>query len=664
VSDSDTPRPFSLRRRLGLSFLGIGAVLLVLVAAVAISTAQFVLSGNRVVYRWQPALSTTHRLLTDLVDQVASVRGYALSHNPGLAADYRGYRSDQERDAVALRSKVAGDGQLTELLDAFGASAAHWQATVADAVVRDIRAGDPRGTTLVQDDVTHRLFQPVDDRANELLAAVNQRTRVAIADRRNAGTVFVVAVILMSFVLAAIGIAIWRGLHRWVLAPVDRLGEQTREVAGGDTYRQIVPVGPNELRGLGRDVEAMRLQIAGQLARAEEIQEELRVRGAELARSNDDLQQFAYVASHDLSEPLRKVANFCQLLERQYSEQLDDRARQYIDFAVDGAKRMQALITDLLALSRVGRTTDEFAPVAMGGVTAAAQATMADRISEAGGRVEVATALPVVAGDRSLLVSLMENLIGNAIKYRRPDVAPVVRIAAALDSAEHMWTVRVQDNGIGIEPQYAERIFAVFQRLHVRDAYEGTGIGLALCRRIVEFHGGRIWLEPVESTGQSSDSPFRKVALLPNRVTDVPRGPLGVLLVEDDPGDVVIAKEALKASRLKSNLTVVPDGVEALKYLRREEGYADADRPDLILLDLNLPRKSGHEVLAEVKSDPSLRQIPIVVLTTSGATEDVERSYDLHANAFVTKPVDFDHFTEVVKQIDDFFITVASLPPK
>ncbi len=151
---------------------------------------------------------------------------------------------------------------------------------------------------------------------------------------------------------------------------------------------------------------------------------------------------------------------------------------------------------------------------------------------------------------------------------------------------------------------------------------------------------------------------------MPNRVTDVPRGPLGVLLVEDDPGDVVIAKEALKASRLKSKLTVVPDGVEALRYLRREDDYAKADRPDLILLDLNLPRKSGHEVLAEVKADPSLRKIPVVVLTTSGATEDVELSYDLHANVFVTKPVDFDHFTEVVKQIDDFFLSVASLPPK
>jgi CheY-like chemotaxis protein len=146
-------------------------------------------------------------------------------------------------------------------------------------------------------------------------------------------------------------------------------------------------------------------------------------------------------------------------------------------------------------------------------------------------------------------------------------------------------------------------------------------------------------------------------------VTETQRGPLAVLLVEDDPGDVMIAQEALKASELTSKLTVVTDGVEAIKYLRREDGYADAPRPDLILLDLNLPRKSGHEVLAEVKADPALRKIPVVVLTTSGAAEDVLRSYDLHANVFVTKPVDFDHFTSVIKQIDDFFLTVAQLPP-
>ncbi|SHG11746.1 Response regulator receiver domain-containing protein [Jatrophihabitans endophyticus] len=145
-------------------------------------------------------------------------------------------------------------------------------------------------------------------------------------------------------------------------------------------------------------------------------------------------------------------------------------------------------------------------------------------------------------------------------------------------------------------------------------------------------------------------------------MTEQPRSSLDVLLVEDDPGDVLIAEEALKASKLRSRLTVVPDGIEALAYLRRENGYQDAERPDLILLDLNLPRKSGHEVLAEVKEDPELRRIPVVVLTTSGASEDVERSYDLHANVFVTKPVDFDHFAEVVREIDSFFLTVAKLP--
>ncbi len=141
-----------------------------------------------------------------------------------------------------------------------------------------------------------------------------------------------------------------------------------------------------------------------------------------------------------------------------------------------------------------------------------------------------------------------------------------------------------------------------------------------------------------------------------------PDQPLSVLLVEDDPGDVMIAREALAAGRLSTDLHVVTDGVEAMSYLRQSEGFSDAIRPDLILLDLNLPRKSGHEVLAEVKQDPRLRRIPVVVLTTSQAQEDVAKSYDLHASVHVSKPVDFDEFTEVVKQIDDFFGNVAELP--
>jgi CheY-like chemotaxis protein len=140
--------------------------------------------------------------------------------------------------------------------------------------------------------------------------------------------------------------------------------------------------------------------------------------------------------------------------------------------------------------------------------------------------------------------------------------------------------------------------------------------------------------------------------------------PIEVLLVEDDPGDVLMTQEAFEEHKVRNNLSVVNDGAEAIAFLRREGQYADAPRPDLVLLDLNLPRRDGREVLAEIKNDPQLRQIPVVVLTTSQADEDIVRSYELHANAYVTKPVDFDRFIKVVHQIDDFFVSVVKLPPR
>jgi CheY-like chemotaxis protein len=140
--------------------------------------------------------------------------------------------------------------------------------------------------------------------------------------------------------------------------------------------------------------------------------------------------------------------------------------------------------------------------------------------------------------------------------------------------------------------------------------------------------------------------------------------PIEILLVEDDPGDVLMTQEAFEEHKVRNNLTVVSDGAEALSYLRREGQYADAVRPDLILLDLNLPRRDGREVLAEVKKDEELGRIPVVVLTTSAADEDIMRSYQLHANAYVTKPVDFDRFIDVIRQIDQFFVSVVKLPPR
>ena len=262
-------------------------------------------------------------------------------------------------------------------------------------------------------------------------------------------------------------------------------------MADGAIDTEIVPSGPPEIAGLGADVDSMRARIASELARVERARVGLLQRGEELARSNADLEQFAYVASHDLSEPLRKVANFCQLLERQYGDQLDDKAKQYIGFAVDGAKRMQILITDLLSFSRVGRTTESFVPVDLNQAVTRAMAMLEDRLVASHAEIVRGT-LPTVDGDPTLLAALFQNLIGNAVKYSDPERTPRIEIRAERQGQE--WLCTVADNGIGIDQQYAERIFTIFQRLHLRDKYGGTGIGLALCRKIVEFHRGKIWL--------------------------------------------------------------------------------------------------------------------------------------------------------------------------
>jgi light-regulated signal transduction histidine kinase (bacteriophytochrome) len=229
----------------------------------------------------------------------------------------------------------------------------------------------------------------------------------------------------------------------------------------------------------------------------EEAREQLAAQAEELARSNADLEQFAYVASHDLQEPLRKVTSFCQLLQRRYADQLDERADQYIEFAVDGAKRMQQLINDLLAFSRVGRTTEEFVEVHCDEALDRALRNLEAAIEDTGAEV-VRSPLPAVEGDPSLLAALFQNVIGNAIKFRS-DAAPRVEISA--EEADGEWSFRVADNGIGIDEAYADRVFVIFQRLHAKETYPGTGIGLALCKKIVEFHGGRIWIDTTVGQG-------------------------------------------------------------------------------------------------------------------------------------------------------------------
>jgi signal transduction histidine kinase len=244
---------------------------------------------------------------------------------------------------------------------------------------------------------------------------------------------------------------------------------------------------------------ALRRQLAAQNA---QLQQEIAVRAetqAALQRSNTEFEQLAYVASHDMQEPLRKIASYLQLLSQRYQGQLDADADEFIGYAVDGAKRMQALINDLLAFSRVGTKAKPFASTDCKRIVTTALADLQFAIEDSGARIDVGD-LPMVMGDATQLSQLFRNLISNAIKFHR-DEPPFVRLTAEPSGA--FWRFAVSDNGIGIAADYFERIFIIFQRLHGRGQYPGTGIGLAICKKIVERHGGQIQVASVEGHGST-----------------------------------------------------------------------------------------------------------------------------------------------------------------
>jgi light-regulated signal transduction histidine kinase (bacteriophytochrome) len=239
-------------------------------------------------------------------------------------------------------------------------------------------------------------------------------------------------------------------------------------------------------------VESANLELRREVAERQAAEEALR-------RSNADLEQFAYVASHDLQEPLRMVSSYVELFARRYAGQVDPQARKYIDYAVDGAKRMQSLINALLEYSRVGRR-EQPARVSPGVALGQALENLRTSIEEAGARV-TSDSLPEVIVDGRQLVQVFQNLVGNALKFRRPEVPPRVHVSARIAGDEAIFGVH--DNGIGLDPRYADRIFVIFQRLHTRDEYAGTGIGLSIAKKVIDRAGGRIWVESEPGQGST-----------------------------------------------------------------------------------------------------------------------------------------------------------------
>ncbi len=245
-------------------------------------------------------------------------------------------------------------------------------------------------------------------------------------------------------------------------------------------------------------------QLTRQLAEnRDDLERQIEERTAHLAASNAELERFAYVASHDLQEPLRSISSFLQLLERRYGDSLDQDAHEYISFAVNAAKRMSVLINDLLTLSRVGRQDAPPERCDTESLAKAAATALTQSIDDQHARILIGPMPPVLC-QPSHLQSLFQNLLGNAIKYHDDSRPPVITISARpYAEAPSMIEISVADNGIGIDPQYYDRIFGIFQRLHPIGRYPGTGIGLALCRKIVERHGGRIWVESIPGQGST-----------------------------------------------------------------------------------------------------------------------------------------------------------------
>jgi signal transduction histidine kinase len=488
---------------------------LVLAALVAVVTGCTAVGGvllsttndrtDELVDRIQPARADVLQLQKSLLDQETGVRGYALTADPSFLQPYTEGMKSEKHYTVVVRQVVAGDQQFESDLTSISRTAAAWRDDVAIPLIAQVRTGGAQSASdasLARSkqrfDALRRLFTVQENH----LDAARDHARARLDHSRGVSEIVFIAM-LAVFVLAVAGLALV--LHLAVGRPLSELRTATDGVRAGAFGQRILARGPSDVRSVGSTVEAMRARLVEELNAAQDREAQLGEQAEELRRSNSELEQFAYVASHDLQEPLRKVASFCQLLEKRYGSQLDDRAKQYIDFAVDGARRMQVLINDLLTFSRVGRVHDAWQTVELEAALDRALGNLALVIEENDVTVVRDDPLPEVHGDPTTLAMLWQNLVGNAVKFRSPERPSriVVRCAEERDEpgGAAVWHFSVSDNGIGVAPEFAEKVFVIFQRLHARDEYEGTGIGLALCRKIVEFHGGRIWLESVPEGG-------------------------------------------------------------------------------------------------------------------------------------------------------------------
>ena len=422
-------------------------------------------------------------------------RGYALSGNSNFLEPYRLGLNDAESALQRLKELNIFAAQVASLERSVN-TYERWVATNLDQV----KSGQSLPSDL-QQVLLEEGRQRFDDlRVNfeslsEQALSGFKATRLEITN----GIGLLASLPWAAFALIVVGALVVRyGLRQLILDPIRKLERAAQALADGDGSIRLQIKSFDEMGKLSETFN--------------QTAETLSKRTAELQRSNRDLEQFAYVASHDLQEPLRMVSSYTQLLGKRYAGKLDDRADMYIHYATDGANRMQVLIHDLLKYSRAGTRQAPLEPTRAADVVSDVLRSFELTISESGSSVTVGD-LPEVLADRVQLTQVFQNLIGNALKFRREGIIHSVTISAEPDdsSGDAMWRFTVRDNGIGIASEYFERIFVIFQRLHTRESFSGSGIGLAICQRLVERHGGQIWLESAPDEGSAFHFTLRGV---------------------------------------------------------------------------------------------------------------------------------------------------------